>query len=54
MAEVAPGGGTMMVDMTDERAIGAALHRLAGEPALAGLSSYRKRATAASSGAARP
>jgi glycosyltransferase involved in cell wall biosynthesis len=34
MAEVAPGGGTLMVDMTDEAAIAGALHDFAADPAL--------------------
>ena len=34
MAEVAPGGGTLMIDMTDEDAIAAALQSLASEPAV--------------------
>ena len=34
MAEVAPGGGTLLVDMLDEDALAAALLRLAGEPGL--------------------
>lgn len=34
MAEVAPGGGTLMLDMRDESAIATALLRLAGEPPL--------------------
>lgn len=34
MAEVAPGGGTMMTDMADETAIAAALTQLAAEPSL--------------------
>lgn len=34
MAEVAPGGGTMMIDMANETAIAAALTRLAAEPSL--------------------
>lgn len=33
MAEVAPGGGTLMLDMGDEAAIAAAIAGLAGEPA---------------------
>ncbi|WP_147765174.1 glycosyltransferase [Methylobacterium sp. WL12] len=34
MAEVAPGGGTMMTDMANDTAIAAALTRLAAEPSL--------------------
>ncbi|WP_210246610.1 glycosyltransferase [Methylobacterium sp. WL120] len=34
MAEVAPGGGTMMINMADDAAIATALTRLAAEPSL--------------------